>query len=433
MEISSPQFINSSIKRVFVINYLQNLIYGGNSSCNVEVYDIKRGEFLYEIDAGLSQYISCITISDCGNYLLVGTYGSGIIKLINTTTRTVIKEFKCFNHNIRCVLFGKLEMDSFGNLHGFIFSSAEDGYIKKINLTSTNVETFNINYYENDWVSCILYNSPNTIFYSTYHGDIVCQNFDTREIIYKININLNIWEIYFVNSNILASNHYIDGEIHLFNRKNLKRLHTIKNSARVSSCASPDGNHIIAKYLNMNDYSHIIIWNIGIDVGSGSGSSSILLNYNSGYSDTCNQIIISPNCKKIYTLEFSGLIREYNLYTVLKEKKDCYKLLLDGDIISCAKNEFDILFKISTTTSLYTDSKLNIIVLKNSCNDIFTIESQDYNKWIECINIIFERLQKKHSTLENPDIILNKHRFDIFQNINLLSTNILKKIVKYLF
>ncbi len=448
MEISGPQFISSSFKRVFVINHLQNLIYGDNlrrNNCNIGVYDIKTREFLYEIDAGLTQYISCISISDCGNYLLVGTYGSGIIKLINTTTRTVIKEFTCHTHNIRCVTFGKIEIDIAGNLNGFIFSSAEDGYIKKMNFftvgstLSSNIKTFNIYNYEYDWVSCILFDSPNTIFYSTYHGDIVCINFITSEIICKININMTIWKIYFVNSDIIASDHYIDGEIHLFNRKTCEKIHTFKNNVKshVSSCASPDGNFIIAKYFDMNDYSNIIIWEIN--------TKCSLLNYNSGYSDTSSEIIISPNSKKIFSLEYSGLIREYNLYIVLKEKKDDYKLLLDGNILSLqcknqqtCEDELDILFKITSTTTFYTDSNLNI-VLKNSCNDIFTIETQDYNDWIECIKIIFERLQQNHYSLEKPEIVLNNYRFDIFQCINIenyknrLSSNIIKKILKYLF
>lgn len=433
MEISFKKIINASSRYTFVINELDHILFGENGG-NIYAYDIKTDSILYTIYTGFSANISIIKISQCRNFLLCGSY-TGIINLINISLRSVIQKYIGHTEKINCIVFGKDD--------GIFFSCSEDHSIKKWDIeTGKCINTLNID--NGDVPLCILYDSPTSIFCSTFQGKIFLINIETGQKIHQTDKQTNpSWNLYYINQDLIASNCTAGGSIKIWNKQDLTIVKTFDDAhlpyKTVKSNVTHDNFFIIAEYKENNYNVYIKIW----DISTGNCVGKI-----NNISSNKNKFTFSiANCgKKIYLGRDTGDISEYEIEIILKEEKKEYKLLFDGRIVEYY-NTNHILFTITKETILEYDPKNFKIKLNNQINNksftintIFTINStfdKDYYEFIECINIISSQLALPRYNYLSTQKIIENYRFDLLQTIcffysqTTLSRNILNNILIY--
>lgn len=440
MEISrGTSFQNPSLSLSdFVIN--KNELYTDNLT-KLHVYNLEeKKQSNIEFNNNNIYYTSKIIISKCGNFLLVGL-NDGTIYKIDIVSHSVLQTFIGHIKLIRSIVFGD---------NGAFFSLSDDNSIKKWDIiTGQCIKTLNFIPF---WTICILYDSPDRLFFSTHDGKIGCLNSENGQEINKISPHAQpIFELYIVNDKWMASGCRWEGTITLWDRKTLTciKKFTSKYSLlkfNVSSCEC----FIIAEFTNYPKSIIIKIWNISTsDFNCVSEFEDNYLNYQI----STIKIEISLDKKLFYIGRSNGEIQKYTVDIVLKrDKYKLYKLLLSGNIVSenivsgkiVDYKKQDILFKISAKTSARIDKDVIVltdhlnnesfhIFIPNECNhnqwscdynqlscNQWSCDKLSCNQWVECINIISFQLalplDERYNYLFAQKIIDN-YRFDVFQTI----------------
>ncbi len=369
------------------------------------------------MDVGYYNSIINMSISKNNKYLLT-TSGDFTAKLVDISSKIVIKTFTGHTKSINCAIFGNGDD---------VFTASNDKTIKRWNILSgdngSNDIGFNkcvYTYYgHKKCVKCVILDEINNrIFSSSWDSKIIRWDVDTGEKMSIMSGHTNVvHSICFVNPNTIASAS-ADKSIKLWNITTFECIKTLKSHTDWvrSVVTAPDGLHI----LSGGDDCTVKIW----DIRTGKCLDS--LKY---HDSNIHKVVVSSDGKHIISgrmsRDYSGelvIAQVSPFFTYIVYKLNNITLLSDGIL----RDNNKIIYQIKSNDIITSINKYSLQI----GNETFTTITREAQALIEYIKAVQLQLTLPLHERDDKYNIINRYRFEILQIINHNKKDISKRVMK---